>query len=88
MKTLVKTLFTAALTALLCTSSMVATFAAEPAKAETITASLSKFNRIWLSGNVKIVLTQGYKQNVEGESNYDAAKISISTDVKTYLSSH
>ncbi|TCC96765.1 hypothetical protein EZ449_22185 [Pedobacter frigidisoli] len=83
MKTLAKTLFAAALTAVVLTSSMVATFAAEPVKAETKTSSLSKFSRIWVSGNVKIVLTQGDKQNVEGISNYDAAKTSVSTDGKT-----
>ncbi|MFC3561162.1 GIN domain-containing protein [Pedobacter jamesrossensis] len=83
MKTLAKTLFAAALTAVVFTSSAMATFAAEPVKAETKTSSLSKFNRIWVSGNVKIVLTQGDKQNVEGTSNYDAAKTSVSTDGKT-----
>ncbi|MFC4196647.1 GIN domain-containing protein [Pedobacter jamesrossensis] len=81
--TLAKTLFAAALTAVVFTSSAMATFAAEPVKAETKTSSLSKFNRIWVSGNVKIVLTQGDKQNVEGTSNYDAAKTSVSTDGKT-----
>ncbi|MFW0714387.1 GIN domain-containing protein [Pedobacter sp. N23S346] len=83
MKTLAKTLFAAALTAVLFTSSAMATFAAEPVKAETKTSSLSKFNRIWVSGNVKIILTQGDKQNVAGASNYDAAKTSVSTDGKT-----
>lgn len=83
MKTLAKTLFAAALTAVLFTSSAMATFAAEPVKAETKTSSLSKFNRIWVSGNVKIILTQGDKQNVEGADNYDAAKTFITTDGKT-----
>ncbi|MCX2432162.1 GIN domain-containing protein [Pedobacter sp. GR22-10] len=83
MKTFAKTIFAAAFTAVVLTSSMVATFAAEPVKAEIKTASLSKFNRIWVSGNVKIILTQGDKQNVEGASNYDAAKTSVSTDGKT-----
>jgi hypothetical protein len=83
MKTLAKTLFAAALTAVLFTSSAMATFAAEPVKAEEKTASLSKFNRIWVSGNVKIILTQGDKQNVAGTSNYDATKTSVSTDGKT-----
>ncbi|MFD2285011.1 hypothetical protein ACFSOV_02740 [Pedobacter petrophilus] len=50
MKTLTRTLFAAALTAVLFTSSAMATFAAEPVKAETKTSSLSKFNRIWVSG--------------------------------------
>ncbi|MFC3561123.1 GIN domain-containing protein [Pedobacter jamesrossensis] len=83
MKTLAKTLFAAALTAVVFTSSAMATFAAEPVKAETKTSSLSKFNRIWVSGNVKVILTQGDKQNIEGTSNYDATKTSISTDGKT-----
>lgn len=83
MKTFAKTLFAAALKVVLFTSSAIATFAAEPVKSETKTSSLSTFNRIWVSGNVKIVLTQGNKQNVEGESNYDAAKTSVSTDGKT-----
>nr|WP_276901823.1 DUF2807 domain-containing protein [Pedobacter kyonggii] len=83
MKTLAKTIFAAALTAVLFTSSAMATFAAEPVKAETKTSSLSKFNRIWVSGNVKIILTQGDKQNVAGASNYDAAKTSVSTDGQT-----
>ncbi|WP_231465738.1 MULTISPECIES: GIN domain-containing protein [unclassified Pedobacter] len=83
MKTLAKTIFAAALTSLVLTSLAMATFAAEPVKAETKTASLSKFNRIWVSGNVKIVLTQGDKQKIEGERNYDVAKTSVSTDGKT-----
>jgi len=83
MKILAKTLFAAALTAVVFTSSAMATFAAEPVKTETKTASLSTFNRIWVSGNVKIVLTQGNKQNVEGAVNYDAAKTSLSTDGRT-----
>jgi len=83
MKTLAKTIFAAALTAVVLTSSAVATFAAEPVKSETKKPSLSKFNRIWVSGNVKLILTQGDKQNVEGTSNYDAAKTSVSTDGKT-----
>ena len=83
MKTLAKTIFAAALTAVVLTSSAVATFAAEPVKSETKKPSLSKFNRIWVSGNVKLILTQGDKQNVEGTNNYDAAKTSVSTDGKT-----
>ncbi|MBB6236933.1 hypothetical protein HDC90_001550 [Pedobacter sp. AK013] len=83
MKTLAKTIFAAALTAVVFTSSAMATFAAEPVKAETKTSSLSKFDRIWVSGNVKLILTQGDKQNVEGTSNYDATKTSVSTDGKT-----
>ncbi|RZM29664.1 MAG: hypothetical protein EOO88_04080 [Pedobacter sp.] len=83
MKTLAKSLFAAALTAVVFTSSAMATFAAEPVKAETKTASLSKFNRIWVSGNVKVILSQGDKQDVAGKVNYDAAKTSVTTDGRT-----
>ena len=83
MKNLTKTLFAAALTAVVLTSSAISTFAAEPVVSETKISKLSTVNRIWVSGNVKIVLTQGEKQSVEGAENYNAAKTSISTDGKT-----
>ncbi|TCO25369.1 hypothetical protein EV200_104407 [Pedobacter psychrotolerans] len=83
MKTLTKTLFAAALTAVVFTSSAISTFAAEPIVSETKTSKLSTVNRIWVSGNVKIVLTQGEKQNITGTENYSTAKTSISTDGKT-----
>ncbi len=83
MKTFTKTLFAVALTAAVFTSSAMATFAAAPVKAETKTSSISTFNRIWVSGNVKLILTQGDKQNVAGAGNYDATKTSVTTDGKT-----
>lgn len=83
MKTLAKTLFAAALTAVVFTSSAMATFAAEPVKAETKTSSLSSFKRIWVSGNVKVILTQGDKQSVKGTADYDANKTSVTSDGKT-----
>ena len=83
MKTLAKTLFAAALTVVVFTSSAMTTFATEPVKAETKTSSLSKFDRIWVSGNVKLILTQGDKQNVEGINNYDATKTSVTSNGKT-----
>ncbi|MDY0905018.1 GIN domain-containing protein, partial [Pedobacter sp. CFBP9032] len=45
-------------------------------------------NRIWVSGNVKIVLTQGEKESVIGAENYDATKTSVSSNGKTlYINS-
>ena len=85
MKTLTKTVFAAALTALLVTSAMLSSFAAEWVNLETTASPSSKFNRIWVSGNVKIILTQGNVQKIEGAGNYDAAKTSVSTDGRTYL---
>lgn len=83
MKTLTKTVFAAALTALLVTSAMLSSFAAERVNLKTTASTSSKFNRIWVSGNVKIILTQGNLQKIEGAGNYDAAKTSVSTDGRT-----
>ncbi|MEJ7558016.1 MAG: DUF2807 domain-containing protein [Pedobacter sp.] len=77
MKNLTKTLFAAALTAVVITSSAMTTFATEPVAAKTTTYSAEGFNKIWVSGNVKIVLTQGDNQSVVGTSNYDSTKTSV-----------
>ena len=77
MKTLAKSLFAAALTAVVLTSSAMTTFAAEPVVTETIASSKASFNKIWVSGNVKIVLTQGDKQGVVGTNNYDSKNTSV-----------
>ncbi|WP_231427849.1 MULTISPECIES: GIN domain-containing protein [Pedobacter] len=83
MKNLAKTLFAVALTAVVFTSSAMSSFATEPVKKETKVTSIPAFNRIWVSGNVKIVLTQGEKQNIVGGDSYDASKTSITSDGKT-----
>jgi len=88
MKTLAKTLFAAALTAVLFTSSAMTTFAAEPIVSAVTTPSVGSFNKIWVSGNVKIVLTQGDKPSVIGTNNYDATKTSVLSKGQTlYINS-
>ena len=88
MKTLTKTLFAAALTAVVLTSSAMTTFAAEPVVTELTAPSVQGFNKIWVSGNVKIVLTQGDKQSVVGTSNYDSTKTSVLSKGQTlYINS-
>jgi hypothetical protein len=77
MKNLAKSLFAVALTAVVLTSSAMTTFAAEPVVKETKTSSTASFNKIWVSGNVKIVLTQGGKQGVVGTNNYDSKNTSV-----------
>ena len=87
MKTLTKTLFAAALTAVVLTSSAMATFATQQVKTE-VSASADGFNKIWVSGNVKIVLTQGDKPSVIGTSNYDSTKTSVLSKGQTlYINS-
>jgi hypothetical protein len=58
MKTLAQTLFAAALTALVLTSSAMTVFASQPVMTVEIAPLSTSFNKIWVSGNVKIVLTQ------------------------------
>ncbi|MES2828102.1 MAG: DUF2807 domain-containing protein [Bacteroidota bacterium] len=79
MKTL-NTLFAVALTAVVLTSSAFTTLAAEP---QTTIVASSNVNKIWVSGNVKLVLTQGDKESVKGGENFDAAKTSVHTDGRT-----
>ena len=90
MKTIAKTLFATALTAVLFTSSVMAALASDsvPVPVTSATSSLKNINRIWVSGNVKIVLTQGEKESVIGAENYDATKTSVSSNGKTlYINS-
>jgi len=87
MKTLTKTLFAAALTAVLLSSSILKSVAAEPIITESASSS-QNFNMIWVSGNVKIVLTQGDKQGVVGTFNYDSKNTSVLSKGQTlYINS-
>ena len=88
MKTLAKTVFALALTAVVMTSTMATTFAAEPVATASKTSSLASFNKIWVSGNVKIVLTQGDEQSVNAGYNYDSTKTSVLSKGQTlYINS-
>lgn len=88
MKNLTKTLIATALTAVVLTSSVLTTFAAQPAASNVTPTSLSSVNRIWVSGNVKIVLTQGDVQSVVGGENFDPSKTSVTTNGHTlYINS-
>jgi hypothetical protein len=88
MKTLTKTLFAAALTAVVLASSAMTTFATEQVATELVAPSAEGFNKIWVSGNVKLVLTQGDKPSVIGASNYDSTKTSVLSKGQTlYINS-
>ncbi|RZK71691.1 MAG: hypothetical protein EOO92_20310 [Pedobacter sp.] len=83
MKTLAKSVIALALTAVVATSSVMTTFAAEPVVSET--KSTIGFNKIWVSGNVKIVLTQGDKPSIIGTNNYDSTKTSVLSKGQTLV---
>ena len=76
MKTLAKTLFATALTVVLFASSVATTYAADSAPLAK-TTSVKNVKRIWISGNVKVVLTQGDQEHIKGSENYDATKTSV-----------
>jgi hypothetical protein len=88
MKNLAKTVFAAAIAVAVLTSSATSTFAAEKVATEATTFSVKSANRIWVSGNVKIVLTKGDKQSVVATENYDASKTSVLSNGQTlYINS-
>jgi len=76
MKTLAKTLFATALTVVLFASSVATTYAADSAPLAK-TTSVKNVKRIWVSGNVKVVLTQGDQEHIKGSENYDTTKTSV-----------
>jgi hypothetical protein len=88
MKNLTKTLLAAALTAVVFITSAMTTFAAKHVSTKSTPLSEVQFNRIWVSGNVKVVLTQGDNQSVVGTSNYDSLKTSVLSKGQTlYINS-
>jgi hypothetical protein len=88
MKNLAKTLFAAAIAAAVLTSSVAATFAAEPVTTPVTPSSMKSVNRIWVSGNVKIILKKGDTESVVGTDNYDASKTSVLSNGQTlYINS-
>jgi hypothetical protein len=74
MKTLTKTVFVTVLTAIVLTSSAMTTFAAPAIKVITVTKG---FNKIWVSGNVKIILTQSEKEGVFVDEYFNPEKTSV-----------
>ena len=79
MKTLTKTLFATVLTGIVLTSSAMTTFAADKTTNNEISLNAAKpetsvngVNRIWASGNVKVVLTQNEKEGITAGENFNA----------------
>jgi len=84
MKNLTRTLFAAVITAVVLTSSAVSGFASTKSSPElTVARSKAGFKRIWVSGNVKLVLRQGDVQKVVSTNEYDTAKLSVTTNGQT-----
>ncbi|RZK82645.1 MAG: hypothetical protein EOO92_01075 [Pedobacter sp.] len=89
MKTLSKTLIAALLTFAVSASSVMTSFATvKLSNEEKSISTIPDFNKIWVSGNVKIVLTQGDKESIAGGENFDAKNTSIQSKGQTvYINS-
>jgi hypothetical protein len=74
MKTYTKTLFAAVLTAVVLTSTAISSFAAGTVKVASVKNS---FNKIWVGGNVKIILSQSEKEGVFVDENFNPEKTSL-----------
>ena len=78
MKTLAKTLFASALTAIFMTSTAMTTFATRIDKQPVESAAPMTFNKVKVSGNVKVILVQGKREHIEvinGDYNPDKTSI-------------
>lgn len=74
MKTLTKTLFAALFAAVLLTSSSMTTLAANSTE---VIQQATGFTKIWVSGNVKVILTQSEQEGVFVDENFNAEKTSV-----------
>lgn len=79
MKTLTKTLVASALTAIVLTSSAITTFAASPGSPLVLSfkADTVSFNKVVITGNPKIILVKGLKEEVRIEEYYHRSKTTI-----------
>jgi len=78
MKTLTKTLIASALTGIILTSSTIATFAAIPNhKLVSFKTGTITFNKVVISGNVKVILVKGQEEEVRIDEYYNPSKTTI-----------
>jgi hypothetical protein len=79
MKTLTQKVFTTALAAVILGTSALATFAHTGPETEISKAAVSSvtFNKVIVSGNVKVILVQGTKEAIKVDDSFDASKTTI-----------
>jgi hypothetical protein len=88
MKTLTKALFGTALAAIFLTSSAMTTLAANKIEITSVKTTSSGINKVWVAGNVKIVLTQSDNEGVFVDENFNADKTSVLREGQTlYINS-
>lgn len=78
MKILTKTLVASALTGIILASSTIATFAAIPNhKLVSFKTGTLTFNKVIISGNVKVILVKGQEEEIRIDEYYNPSKTSI-----------
>lgn len=89
MKTLTKTTIATLLTAVVLSSSALVSTASETIKVVSSAVSPIKgVNKIWVSGNVKLILSQGTEENINGMESYSSANTSVRSNGQTlYINS-
>jgi hypothetical protein len=86
MKSFTQTLFATVFAAILLGSSSMTAFAADKVKAESFTKlaiEAKSFNKIWVAGNVRIVLTQTDKEGVYVDEFFNKEKTSVMSKGQT-----
>lgn len=89
MKTLTKKLFAAVLMLMITASSVMTTFASDNnINLGSGIVNVPSFNKIWVSGNVRIVLKQGDKESIEAGENFNPKTTSVQSKGQTiYINS-
>lgn len=77
MKTLAKILYTTAFTAVLLASAFTETFgsATLPVKVKKVTPF--SFNRIQITGNVTVIISQGFRERVTADGDFNRSNVSV-----------
>ncbi|MEJ2882552.1 GIN domain-containing protein [Pedobacter sp. GR22-6] len=88
MKSLIKTTFATLLTAVVMTSSAFSNAVAKPVNSVKMLSINKSFNKIWVGGNVKIILTQSENEGVFVDENFNADQTSVTSAGSTlYINS-
>ena len=89
MKTIAKTTIATLLTAIVLSCSALVSTASETIKTDSSAISPIKgINKIWVSGNVKLILSQGIEEGINGTESYSSGNTSVLTNGQTlYINS-
>jgi len=88
MKSLIKTTFATLLIAVVMASSAFSNAVAKPVNSVKMLSINKSFNKIWVGGNVKIILTQSENEGIFVDENFNADQTSVTSAGSTlYINS-